>query len=1050
MTFTAVSTFVQTTTTTLAVNPTRVGNFYLAEILTDSGTVYCNAITGGNCTWTLLTAFKGHNNACYASVFVGAATATGSANATLAFSGTTPYFEAVAQQFNSSAGSYALATSGTLDLTTGTNTWPSLIPDGSGTLYFGFFFDTDVATAGSTPGYTYDVNSETDGLAFNPGCGSGPQAPVWADSNHYFGIAVLLTETPSTSQHQPVRAKIPKGKPFPRGRIGSNPGVALIPGTPATFYVSPTGSDTSNGTSPSTPWQTVTKVNSTNLIPGDTVLFQGGQTFSGIMLQPGQSGTASLPITFGSYGTGNATITVSDNSAVYVYEYGGITFENLTFTGPGASTAGAGGYVGIYFNRDLTGYAAPVAVTGCTITGWADGILVGAANAGGGYSGVTITGNSISANRDAGVNVYGSGYSHENVTITGNTTFNQTGYSGNTTTSSGHGIVVGNTNGGTVSQNVAYGNGASCGCTTAGPVGIWGYTIENVVFEYNVSYGNLTATAGNADGDGFDLDDQCVNCTLQYNIAYENDGAGIACYSDDSTWSGNVIRYNITWGNSVTNPDEAEIMFTGGAFANCDVYGNTFVGQTNAQLPSVVLLYGATFTNVNLWNNIFYTAASGVAIIYSDTNYTGITFQGNLYYSAAPFVINWGGSDYDSLALWRTGVSQEILSGHNTGIQANPQFNAPATAPAVTSPSNLAPAHGLKLAPGSPAAAQGLNLGADFSVTPGTQDFFGNPLGYPLWIGAFQGLLIPPAGISVRSRLPRLHPRTGAGWITSRAGAPLHNPVPGPVFRQATSPARIRPSLPPRGRVRSSPGVLPPTPGPVFRPFRFPVRTHPVLPPRGRVSFNPGTPVRNPTAGPVFRQRTSPAQARTPLPPRGRPASNPGAPVRNATPGPVFTQKTSPARIRPHLPPRGQTGFNPGVVVRNPTAGPVFIQAVRPIAAKIPLRPRTGGATGNFTPPYIAPPVPPVEWQFYGHVPVYYLDYLDWDTQATLYAVPGGSYRILIANTRAGLTIPPGDGRWILGDPVDVPLHRKVFLKLRAHIHKSRRRSGYKLGGGPG
>ena len=51
---------------------------------------------------------------------------------------------------------------------------------------------------------------------------------------------------------------------------------------------------------------------------------------------------------------------------------------------------------------------------------------------------------------------------------------------------------------------------------------------------------------------------------------------------------------------------------------------------------------------------------------------------------------------------------------------------------------------------------------------------------------------------------------------------------------------------------------------------------------------------------------------------------------------------------------------------------------------------------------------------------------------------------MVIANTRAGLTIPPGDGRWVPGENYDIPLRRKVFLKLRAHIHKSRRSSGYR------
>ncbi|HUC87424.1 MAG TPA: hypothetical protein VMR75_03870, partial [Candidatus Saccharimonadales bacterium] len=44
-----------------------------------------------------------------------------------------------------------------------------------------------------------------------------------------------------------------------------------------TYYVSPNGSNSNNGTSASSPWQTVSKVNSFCPKPGDIVLFQGGQ-----------------------------------------------------------------------------------------------------------------------------------------------------------------------------------------------------------------------------------------------------------------------------------------------------------------------------------------------------------------------------------------------------------------------------------------------------------------------------------------------------------------------------------------------------------------------------------------------------------------------------------------------------------------------------------------------------------------------------------------------------------------------------------------------------
>lgn len=47
----------------------------------------------------------------------------------------------------------------------------------------------------------------------------------------------------------------------------------------ATYFVSPTGSNSNTGTSESKPWQSISKVNTKNF-NGDTILFQGGSTFS--------------------------------------------------------------------------------------------------------------------------------------------------------------------------------------------------------------------------------------------------------------------------------------------------------------------------------------------------------------------------------------------------------------------------------------------------------------------------------------------------------------------------------------------------------------------------------------------------------------------------------------------------------------------------------------------------------------------------------------------------------------------------------------------------
>ncbi len=79
------------------------------------------------------------------------------------------------------------------------------------------------------------------------------------------------------------------------------------------------------------------------------------------------------------------------------------------------------------------------------------------------------------------------------------------------------------------------------------------------------------------------------------------------------------------------------------------------------------------------------------------------------------------------------------------------------------------------------------------------------------------------------------------------------------------------------------------------------------------------------------------------------------------------------------------------------------------------------------------------QYEYIGHVPVYYLDYLDVFTQKTLYAVPGGTYSMIPVNSRAGLTIPPPDHSW---DPPDTFSYRVVFhqhlVLAAARAHSAR------------
>lgn len=78
------------------------------------------------------------------------------------------------------------------------------------------------------------------------------------------------------------------------------------------YYVSNTGSDSANGTSTSTPWQTIAHVNAQTFSPGDSILFQSGGTWQESLIPP-TSGTSGNPIVFGSYGSGAKPIIDGSN-----------------------------------------------------------------------------------------------------------------------------------------------------------------------------------------------------------------------------------------------------------------------------------------------------------------------------------------------------------------------------------------------------------------------------------------------------------------------------------------------------------------------------------------------------------------------------------------------------------------------------------------------------------------------------------------------------------------------------------------------------------------
>jgi hypothetical protein len=116
--------------------------------------------------------------------------------------------------------------------------------------------------------------------------------------------------TPTHARRTVLRHRVVK---LVRSATAAQAAITIPAPTGTIYYVSPSGSDANPGTSPASAWQTVEQVDRAALVAGDEVLFEGGATFSDDALMPGwgenTSGTSAAPISFGSYGQGEATIT---------------------------------------------------------------------------------------------------------------------------------------------------------------------------------------------------------------------------------------------------------------------------------------------------------------------------------------------------------------------------------------------------------------------------------------------------------------------------------------------------------------------------------------------------------------------------------------------------------------------------------------------------------------------------------------------------------------------------------------------------------------------
>jgi hypothetical protein len=179
----------------------------------------------------------------------------------------------------------------------------------------------------------------------------------------------------------------------------------------ATFYVAPSGNDGNAGTA-SAPWASVLHVNAAGLQPGDSVLFQGGSSFSGL-LQPGTSGAPSAPITFGSYGTGRANLT----GGIALASRNWLVFDDVSVDTGAWRTAGS--TRGITTSTSGSGVT-DIVVKNCVFANVTLGLML-SNHLDARWS---VSGSTIRSTRDSGILIYDPNAPNEvgggNMTFTGN------------------------------------------------------------------------------------------------------------------------------------------------------------------------------------------------------------------------------------------------------------------------------------------------------------------------------------------------------------------------------------------------------------------------------------------------------------------------------------------------------------------------------------------------------------------------------------------------------------------------------------------------------
>ena len=524
----------------------------------------------------------------------------------------------------------------------------------------------------------------------------------------------------------------------------------------AQYYISTAGSDTNDGLTTATPWQTLSKVNGFTFAPGDIISFNGGQAWTGTGSAPAltiaQSGSSGSPITINSYGTGQATINGGNSQAIYAANRSYVTVKNVNATSTPPNSADAGGNQSgtIAFNATTTNSTAypGITVTNCTVSGGTAGIYCHfSQTTSDGFPGINISSNTVTTATEFGIAVccglrgsYGAGsgfYQNIGAYVAKNLVYNigaTPAYPANGIQfSAGDATAI-------VELNTVHDIGANLTSTSGGVGGSTGNAgiqlnfCRSTALRFNEAY-NVKAPAGCIDGAGVDLDTYSNSCLMYGNFAHDNDGSGLII-SSAAAGSGinNHIAFNVAVNNCKTRytSGDAQIRVDGPTGNTTYVYNNTVIANPPMQYNyNLVGIGGTAIADTHIGNN-YISISQGYAV----STVAGTTVAGNVYsVGSGSFNVFYNGATYTTLAGFQ---GANVKNENGTGSIANGLLASPVAPVTTGGATNLKTLLNYRPISTSPLLGAALNVATLWGITIPPTDAAGSTLpasGYA--VGAF-------------------------------------------------------------------------------------------------------------------------------------------------------------------------------------------------------------------------------------------------------------------------------------------------------------------------